>query len=219
MRVNEKALSSWSLSQALIVGAAGAIGFIATLVGLTYFPPTYSLPRHEYQAMNVIILCVATVIVGYFGVRFLKRRSADSFWETIRWNRSDLQCAAFVGIGLSFSLLFRYAMTRHLAIKVASLSNDRLFILVFVGAVVLQPIIEEVYFRGILFAALENRFTSLISLIIVTLTFASLHPGHQWIVLPISVLLGITRITTRSTANCFALHAAYNLGVTLWGIR
>ncbi len=216
---NENPPHSWSLPQALIVGIIGYCTMVGAIISLAALAPTYHLSRLESQAIDIIIECIAIAATGYFTVRFLRRRTSKDFWGSIEWRESHREFVVFAGIGLLVSLLFHCVMKRHLSIEITGLSNLALFILVAVSTAILQPIIEEVYFRGILYASLENKLNSIASIVIVTIVFVTLHPQHQLIVLPISVLLGIVRITTSSTANCFALHAAYNLGVILWGIR
>jgi membrane protease YdiL (CAAX protease family) len=124
-------------------------------------------------------------------------------------------------VGLLGSLVLRAVRTRQVVPdSVSGLhSGALLLVLVLLRTFLLQPLLEEVYFRGILFAGIESRFDAAKSIFIVTVIFDLGHAQHQWIVLPFAITVGIVRVPTRSTANCFALHAAYNLGVILWGVR
>jgi membrane protease YdiL (CAAX protease family) len=96
---------------------------------------------------------------------------------------------------------------------------DRPLLLVIIGVVLLEPLTEEIYFRGILFCGLKSKMNAGLSAGIVTAIFAFLHPQHQLIVLPVALTLGAFRVVGRSTCSCFALHLVYNLTVLLWGVR
>lgn len=79
-----------------------------------------------------------------------------------------------------------------------------------------QPFIEECYFRGLLFAAVAEKIGVIGSVLLTALLFAWLHPMHNLTILPVAFLLGGTRAKTRSVAACFVLHAGYNVGVLLF---
>jgi uncharacterized protein len=86
-----------------------------------------------------------------------------------------------------------------------------------VSDVFVQPAVEEIYFRGILFLALAQKFGRLAAIAVVTVIFAVMHPaGYRLNVIPVAIALGIVRLRTRSVASCFALHASYNLFLVLY---
>jgi membrane protease YdiL (CAAX protease family) len=212
------------LSYALIVGLIGFVVFFATIFLLgTEGRKIYwllSLSDVEARAFNTVAECIVVAGAGFVCNRVLRRHAKVGFWDSIQWRQSYSQAAIFIGFGLGASLLMRCAIAKIITPTISNgVGFNKLFALIFLGTIVLEPFIEEVYFRGILFGALAQSMSSTLAISLVTFLFVFLHPGHQWIVLPIGTLLGITRLFTKSTANCFALHAAYNLGVVLWGIR
>jgi membrane protease YdiL (CAAX protease family) len=221
--VKSDSTGDWTVSSALLVGLAGFASFLLALIvllawGRNFLPSRLS--RSELSALQVIVLCLVAAVIGYSAVKFVRRRAEEDFWKSIEWRQSASQIAMYGTVGICSSIIMRYAMTGRLAIRLNNgVGVNKLFLLIFIGTVILQPMIEEVYFRGILFCGLKSRFNPVASISIVTLIFVALHARHQWIVLPISIVLGTVRLVSRSTCSGFALHLTYNLGVLLWGIR
>jgi membrane protease YdiL (CAAX protease family) len=174
----------------------------------------------EVNASTIILCDLGAAGVGHLLIRLLRGRESGDFWRSIGWHYSSGGAVVALLGGLGATLLMRYALTGHLTIGLnPALRINALFLLVVLGTVVVEPLIEEIYFRGILFTGLATRIGTWVSICIVTLAFILLHVQHRWIVLPISIVLGCVRLYTKSTASCFALHVGYNLGVLLWGIR
>jgi membrane protease YdiL (CAAX protease family) len=212
----------WSLAHSAFVGLAGLAGFIVMLVLFELMGQRFCshclLTQFELLYLRIVIDCLAAGGVGWLAVQIVRQNDEESFWQTIQWRQSISQMALFGVIGLCTSVLLRCVMTGRITFRIIGI--NKLFILIFLGTVILQPLLEEVYFRGILFCGLTSKLNPIVSITIVTMIFVCLHARHQWIiVLPISVIIGIVRVVTRATSNCFALHLAYNLGVVLWGIR
>jgi membrane protease YdiL (CAAX protease family) len=215
---------SWPLWQALAVGGVGFIVFIVIFAVMSttgmqvYF--AFHFSRNEATANTIVLSDVAAACAGYLLLKLLHANQTKDFWKSIEWNYSTLGAGAAAAVGLCTAILMRFALTGHATVETSPASRASvLFALVILGTVIVEPLVEEVYFRGILFAGLAGRVGSVVSICLVTLAFVLLHVQHRWIVLPVAVLLGVLRLYKRSTANCFALHAAYNLGVVLWGLR
>jgi membrane protease YdiL (CAAX protease family) len=213
----------WSLSAALITGAAGLIAFFLSFALLTTFGMmalSTQLSSGEADAVVVIVTSIVTGVVGYIFARMFVVSGVYGFFRSIAWRASATQVFSCMAVGTCATFLVRLFITGTLkGTTIHSAPEQRLLVLVLLGTVLIEPFIEEIYFRGILFAGLTRRFGPIWSICIVTVLFVLGHPQHYWIVLPISIILAITRLGTGSTANCFALHAAYNLGIVLWGIR
>jgi membrane protease YdiL (CAAX protease family) len=214
----------WSVSTALLVGGAGFFILVATVVTMsTVGVGAYSMlhfTRAEANAANIILSNALAASLGYFLVRALTATISGDFFSSIEWRASYPRIALTTLLGIGATFMVRVILTGHLAgAKIMEIHLDVLTVLVLLGTVIVEPFVEEAYFRGILFAALSIKFGPLVGVCLVTLVFALGHGHKFWIVLPVSILLGIVRLLTKSTANCFAFHAAYNLGVVLWGIR
>jgi membrane protease YdiL (CAAX protease family) len=176
----------------------------------------------DYQAsglMNLLsLLCTSVIIVSV--IMLTKPQSPKKLLGTVGWNGSKRQlltssfCGGLLGILFSLVSTLIYGNAGYFR-DVNMILSISLFLL---SVVLLQPLVEEIYFRGILFVALVRRFSEVVSIAIVTLTFALMHPGHRLDVLPISIVLGIVRLKTDSVACCFALHASYNCTLMLYQV-
>jgi membrane protease YdiL (CAAX protease family) len=208
----------WTIPFAAAVGVAGllltaGILFLLTfsnsyehlLLGWTAFP--------QSLLSTAIAVVLSSVVLGPFALA-VSRKHRLNWWESIEWNanRSAVITAA-VGIILAVAV--------ELALKPRQFRGYPLAVtlgLVVLSMGLIQPALEEVYFRGGLFLALSRRLGDVVSIVLVTVVFACVHGRHRSAVLPISVALGIVRLKTRSLAACFALHAAYNLSIVGFGL-
>jgi membrane protease YdiL (CAAX protease family) len=209
---------AWPISHAVGIGLSSLAAFVVTLIALQTSSLSLHFSYYEVQALDVIVECAMTLSAGCIATMAIRRRSLPGFWSSIQWHAPYIEIASFGMLGLCLSVVMRYVMTQHFLFRIET-GGDKLFALIILGTVVLQPFMEEIYFRGILFTSLAERLGPVPGIIVVTIIFVLFHSQHHWIVLPMSIVVGIVRICTRSTANCFVLHAGYNLGVILWGIR
>jgi membrane protease YdiL (CAAX protease family) len=98
------------------------------------------------------------------------------------------------------------------------------WLVLFVQAAVLAPIIEEFVFRGVLFKVFWQRTGRVwLSAFVSGYLFAVIHPQFLGGVLPITVLgaiLAIVYAHTRSLLPCIVIHALNNGLITLllWGV-
>jgi membrane protease YdiL (CAAX protease family) len=212
----------WTLTEAILVGSIGIFVFMITLTALIFvWRPTFGLPRPEARTLKVIFDCLAMAAAGYLSILAFRKRRVEGFWQSIEWNASTIPMIAFALVGLLGSLVLRAVRTRQVLPDrmVGVYGSVLLLMLILLSTFLLQPILEEIYFRGILFAGIASKLDTAKSIFIVTVIFDLVHMQHALIVLPFAIAVGIVKVSTRSTANCFAMHAAYNLGVILWGVR
>ena len=92
--------------------------------------------------------------------------------------------------------------------------------LFWLAIIIVGPIFEELFFRGFLFTGLvESRIGVLGTLLITASVWALVHMQYGWIdviwIFIIGILLGVTRMKTKSLLPCIAIHAAINLVATL----
>lgn len=217
------AITTWPLFSALVVGLAGFVAWIVTFALLNTFAMTAlrtRLTAGEGNAAVVIIVTALTAMAGYLAARLCSAFGAQGFFRSISWRFYVGQGVVCLLLGICTTIAMHLLNSGTLPrLAIPNGGGFRLFALLLIEALIAGPLVEEVYFRGILFAGLSSKLGPFWSISIVTLVFDLGHPQHRWIVLPIGILLGVVRLTTGSVANCFVLHAAYNLGVALWGVR
>lgn len=205
----------WKLFDALVVGAA--LLFLMLLGLFVQFTASRPLPSNvsEFQWSLLILLTVSAAqlaITGLFIISVGRERGLGGPLSSIDWNASrNMAPFALVGVALAAVIALTIGVGQFTdGLTPLSIS------LYLLGAVVLQPFVEECYFRGILFVAVADKIGDIGSVVSTALLFAWLHPMHRITILPIAILLGVTRARTRSVAACFVLHAAYNVGVLVF---
>jgi membrane protease YdiL (CAAX protease family) len=215
---------NWSIFEALVIGASSLVVYLVFLflAAREFEFRLQSLGLSEYQtsiSSNVLSL-TCTILVVVTAVMLIRKQNLSQLWRTIGWNWTMRSFAWALLAGALLAILFNVALT--LVYGSAGYFRDvRLplsLTLYLLSAVLLQPLVEEVYFRGVLFAALARRFSAVISMATVTLAFILMHPGHRLDVLSLAIALGIARLATNSVASCFVLHASYNFSLALYQV-
>ena len=221
-RVEPHGRYGWRISEALGIGL---VGFIVTLCflfvvsrELTRVRFALGLTRFQISMLATAISSLATcALFAPLVVSIAKKRGFRSRWQSVESNlgKNVLYWAALGAVcGVAFEITHRLVFGINDSFHEYPVAISVGLYLISLGLV--QPFIEEIYYRGLLFMALSARFGDFVSIIIVTLLFVAMHPEHRLVVLPIAVVLGITRIVTKSVASCFALHACYNLGLVTY---
>jgi membrane protease YdiL (CAAX protease family) len=209
----EAQVSSWPIYQALLLGCLSLVVGIMAVAVMTTSVPRQKLTS-EFTQIETIVNCLATLSVGWVFLELTHRLPVTRFLESISWRESTRSMLVWSAIGVGVA-----PAIQHLAGFAPHQPSLRFAINFVVATVALQPLIEEVYFRGVLFESLSNRIDYRFAITIVSVVFLLLHfSTHRWTLIPITVILAVARIATRSTANCFALHASYNLGILLWNL-
>lgn len=208
----------WPLKQAFVLGCLGlATTFLVSLFVATSVPREM-LSQQELVPVESILQCVVVTFAVWLYLIVIRKGKWREFWASIDWHIKSRSIAAWSGIGLLLSALIQHFTFGNPGINHTSPLGltGKLIFFTFLATVLMQPLIEEIYFRGILFEALSSKVGWIWSISIVTIVFILSHVQHHWVLLPIGILLAIARISTRSTATCFALHASYNLGIIAW---
>lgn len=91
---------------------------------------------------------------------------------------------------------------------------DIIFVMaVFIAVVIVSPIWEELFFRGLLWWGFSKVFkNSLVTIVTTSLIFASAHGAPRMIgIIPIAFFLGHVREKTDSIKLCIYTHMIFNL--------
>lgn len=208
----------WPLRHAIALGCLGLATTLLVILVVTNSVPREMLSSRELVQVESILQCVSFAFTACLYLVIIRNENWSDFWDSIHWCSSSRSIMTWSGIGLFSSALVEHFNGVSLGINNASSSalTGKLILYIFLAIVLMQPLIEEVYFRGILFEALSSKVGWIWSISIVTIVFALLHVQHHRAVLALAILLAVARISTRSTASCFALHASYNLGIVIW---
>lgn len=173
----------------------------------------YALDSGVY---GVVGLLGGIVFGGPLVIWFMRGRKIPSLARSIGWECSDKTLGWVLLFGLVFGIVLSF-VRGELAGRVYRHDPGEFIIAFVILTGLAAPVLEEIYFRGILFAALARRFGDIPSIVAVTLLFCVAHPRQQWFtVLPVAILLGGVRLYTRSVKACFVCHAAYNVSLALF---
>lgn len=138
-------------------------------------------------------------------------------WPEVGWGAAaGLVALVLAGLAAAATTLLDDSVTSSAAEIAAQLQEEagRLSVVVFALAVVLgAPFVEEVFFRGLLFASLRKRGVSVLWTIAITsVAFAAFHlePMRFLILLPTGIVLGWVRWRTGSLGAAMVAHGVVN---------
>lgn len=172
----------------------------------------------------------AYVLTVAFMVWLVRRRHGLFFAQGIFWNLPEKQLALTALAGgavmallseISSGLLQRWT-PKNLPIEEFFKNAASGYALALFGVFV-APIVEELFFRGFLYPALERWIGVVGGLVLTSAAFSLLHGGQlgeAWapmlVLFLVSAVLTAVRIRTRSVATCVLVHMGYN--ATLFSI-
>ncbi len=174
----------------------------------------------QLAAYPVVILFMMALVGG---------KSNEGFWRTIRWNWPGTATLSFFLLGILFAVAAEFA-SRWLPIP-KTLPVDRFFsdasgaYLMFAFGVTLAPLVEELFFRGLLYPILRRSWGVALAVMATGGAFACIHGmqlGWAWApvlaIFVVGVALTLVRERTNSVAASFLMHCGYNatLFALLW---
>ncbi len=144
------------------------------------------------------------------------------FWAAIRWRRLSLgQASRFFlgGIALAFAVLFAPALfpeSKSFPLEKMFNSPAAAYALG-AFAILVAPFMEELLFRGVLFAFFEKYGGLRFAVVGTALLFAGLHVPEYWgawnhvlLIFVVGITLSLARGITKSVTPGVILHLAYN---------
>jgi membrane protease YdiL (CAAX protease family) len=168
-------------------------------------------------------------IVIAFMAKVVRDRSDAGFLEAIRW-RWPGTTGSWFGL-LGFVLAFSIEALSHFLPIPKSLPMDRFFtspgsayLMAFFG-ILIAPLLEELFFRGMLYPVLRRRWGISVAVVLTAAAFAAIHSaqlGYAWApilsIFFVGVALTLVRQITDSVAASVLTHAGYNftLFALLW---
>jgi membrane protease YdiL (CAAX protease family) len=172
----------------------------------------------------------AYVLTVGFMVWVVRLRHNSPFGSGVFWNLPETQVALTALAGgavmallseISSGLLQRWT-PKNLPIEEYFKNAASGYALALFGIFV-APFVEELFFRGFLYPALERWVGVVAGLVLTSAAFSLLHGGQlgeAWapmlVLFLVSAVLTAVRIRTRSVATCVLVHMGYN--ATLFSI-
>lgn len=208
----------WGIPDVLIAG--GAYLIVAVAVGGALF--LADAPMSSQVLLGTAIPWIA--LAGWPMIATARRGNGPRIDLGLRLTWTDTGWGALAGaIGLllagfaaSITAYFVPDLTSAAADAAAELEQEggRLAITTFALMVMVgAPVIEELFFRGLFFAALRKRgLGAVLTIIITAVVFAALHlePARFLVLLPTGLALGWVRWKTGSTGSAMVAHGLVN---------
>ena len=221
-------LPSWSLSELLrIVILALLMMFLLPMAQLT-LASMRLMPMPDLHVGLMVTMLILDLFVGVVILAFAIGKG-PSLWQT--FGLSNRQAPAAISAGLRgytaafpwlFALLFvvaeiMQALGIHQPIEpiqelVFKEARPGILVLTVLMACTIGPVVEELFFRGVLYTAIRQRTSRLIGMLISSAIFALLHTNLVGFlpIMGLGCLLAYLYERTGSIAASLAVHVVHN---------
>ncbi len=225
---------SWKDVAAILIFTLVAIlvfTIIALLIARQF--PAYRNAALSDVAMDARVVIGAQTaaypVVLLFIFMMVRTRSRQPFGQAIQWNWPGLIAPGFLAGGIVLALVVE-SLARYLPIP-KSLPMDTYFhdatsaYMMAVFGITLAPLLEEMFFRGLLYPLLRRASGVAVAVLLTSLAFAAIHGaqlGYAWApvlsIFVVGVALTLVRVRTNSVAASFLTHCGYNFALfaLLW---
>jgi len=226
----------WGLRDLLLFIAFVPVGLFAAnlLVSLGYalLRPTlhWHLTKQQLSSNPFFLLALQTVFYGlmlafiYFLVTVERWQP---FWATLRWRRITIRqalgCLAGGALMTVAIALLPPVLPDSTRFPLESLFNSRAAAYA-IGAfaILVAPFVEEVIFRGILFAIFEQQVGLRFAILITAILFGGLHVPEYWgawnhmlLIFFVGLVFSLARGKSGSLAPSVFLHVGYNASMMI----
>ncbi|HET9182415.1 MAG TPA: type II CAAX endopeptidase family protein [Candidatus Angelobacter sp.] len=224
--------SGVDLLDVLLIAVAGffslilAAAFASIVLYLVHYPRAFNPKELSNNALFVIPTQVAAyLLIVSFMALLVWIRHNQNLSQAIHWNLPAERLALLaLGAGSLMGLCSEVASTLLQPWTPKSLPIEEFFktpasgYLLAAFGVLVAPLVEELFFRGFLYPALERWTGATISIIITAAAFASMHGAqlaYAWaplmVLFGVGLVLTIIRVKSGSVATCVIVHMGYNL--------
>lgn len=205
-------------------GSLMLCGFVGLAIA-PHLPAFHSLTRIQVAANPLFLVpiqALAYLIAFLFTRMFITIRAQQDFWQAIKWNflpAGDMVTFAFSGVVLA---LVTQVISHFMPIP-KELPMDKYFVqpafiyLMMAFGTLVAPLIEEVFFRGLIFPVAFRYLGLSFGTAVTAALFAVIHQGqlaHAWAPLSLLFFVGLVltsiRAVTKSVAASWITHLSYN---------
>jgi len=227
------AWSAWDVLAVVVITAIVVFGFSIAALFIARAVPGYQHTPIVELATNAFVVigaqAAAYPIVLLFMFVLVRSRSREPFGKAIHWNWPGISAPGFFVMGTIVAVAVDGA-SRFLPIP-KSLPMDKYFhdaasaYLMAAFGVTLAPLLEELFFRGLLYPLLRRAFGLTMAVIVTAAGFAAIHGtqlGYAWApilsIFVVGVVFTVARARTNSVAASFLMHCGYNFSLfaLLW---
>ncbi len=231
-----KEFPAWTVWDVVVIPCATVLAiFVCSAIGLAI---AHSLPAYHGLSIGALaqepLIVVGSQIASYpivigFMALIIRRRSGEPFLTAVRWNWPARKAIWFPPCGIV--LAFTVEGLAHFLPIPKSLPMDKFFndaasayLMAFFGVLV-APVLEELFFRGMLYPTLRRGLGVAVAVLLTAAAFAAIHGtqlGYAWApilsIFVVGLALTIIRERTDSVAASVLTHSGYNftLFALLW---
>ena len=221
----------WTVRNLLVLLGCALLALVAANVlavtGYSLLFPSVDLKRAPEVLRYNTLFHVSLLMVFhalFLGVvyLFLVVNHRLPFWGGMKWRKISARGAIWCALGgVALAILIQFAPT--LLPSSQEFPLQKLFnspasgYAIAAFAILLAPFMEELIFRGLLFAFLERLTGVAMAVAGTSLLFAALHVSQYWgawnhvaLITLVGVCFSIVRGVTGSVTPGYILHAAYN---------
>lgn len=225
--------SGWDVGAVLAFTVTAIILCSSIAVGIAHLlTRKQHIPITELASNTVVIIgsqIAAYPAVIVFMMMLVRHKSRGGFWRSIHWGWPGAAAPAFLAGGLILAFVVEFA-SRWLPIP-KSLPVDKYFsdrtgaYLMAVFGITLAPLLEELFFRGMLYPVVRRAAGMKLALLLTAAAFALIHGaqlGYAWApllgIFVVGVVFTLVRELTESVSASFLMHCGYNLALfgSLW---
>jgi hypothetical protein len=227
------AWSGWDVLAVLVFTAVAIFAFslIALFIARTF--PAYRNMSFADLATNARVVvgaqAAAYPVVLLFIFLLVRTRSHQRFGKAIDWNWPGIFAPGFLLGGVVLAVVIE-SLSRYLPIP-KSLPMDNFFhdatsaYMMAAFGITLAPLLEELFFRGLLYPLLRRWFGLVAAVVLTAVAFASIHGaqlGYAWApvlsIFIVGVVFTVVRVRMKSVAASFLMHCGYNFALfgLLW---
>ena len=218
--------TGWDVVAIFVFTIVTVIFFTAAALLIAHTLPAYrNLSLTDLATTNVAVViggqAAAYPVVVLFIFFLVRTRSKERFGEALRWNWPGTLAPVFFVGGLVLAPIIE-GLARYLPIP-KTLPVDTFFhdassaYLMAAFGMTLAPLLEELFFRGLLYPLLRRRLGLVIAVTVTAAAFAAIHGaqlGYAWgpvlSIFVVGVVLTLVRVRTDSVAASFLTHVGYN---------
>lgn len=174
----------------------------------------------EHPLLLILSQLVLYIPVAILMIALVEGKYHVSFWRAVDWNWPR---GVWKWIAMGAGLLLSLSMLESLLPMPKDTPFEHLFdrpldaYLLSLLAVTIGPLMEELFFRGLLYPVLARRIGMVWGVLLSAVPFALLHLpqyGDAWaaglVILIVGIVCGVVRARTHSVGASFLVHAGYN---------
>jgi CAAX protease family protein len=227
------AWSAWDVLAVLAITIFVIFVFsVAALFIARSLPQYRDVPLADLATNAALVVgaeAAAYPFVLLFIVVLVRKRARQPFGNAIHWNWPGVSATSFVAMGIVLALVTE-GFSRFLPIP-KTLPMDKYFhdagsaYLMAAFGLTLAPLMEELFFRGLLYPLFRRSFGLVLAVILTAAAFAAIHGtqlGYAWgpilSIFIVGLAFTIARVRTNSVAASFLMHVGYNFALfgMLW---